>query len=350
MSITDIPTNAEKSAVKITQKPEINQFKKQRQNVMKFKNSILFAMVALALTMVQCKKDNGPAQQGQINVKMTDAPSDDANIKGTFVTVTDVKVDGKSVEGFTAQTIEVSAYQQGNTKLLLNKTLDAGSYNKLSMVIDYKNDASGNEPGCYVMTDDNSKHALAGATSSTAEITFNHPFQVTADGNTDMVIDFDLRKCVVRNENSSSSSKYQFVTNAEMTNAIRLVAADNCGEVNGKVSDSTSSNGELIVYAYNKGSYNESTETQGQGSSNILFANAVTSAKVANDGSYKLAFLNKGQYEIHVASYDEDSTSGKITFKGMVNASSSISGLLLNSITVDAQSQINLNIDILGIL
>lgn len=306
-------------------------------------------MVVLALITVQCSKDDGPAQTGQINVKMTDAPSDDANIQGTFVTVTDVKINGKSAEGFTPQTIEVSAYQQGNTKLLLNKTLDAGSYNSISLVLDYKNDAEGNSPGCYVLTNDASKHALEGPTSSTGEITFNHQFQVTADGNTDLVIDFDLRKCITRNEGSSSSN-YKFVTNAEMGNSLRIVTASDCGEIEGKVSDSASSNSKLIVYAYKKGSFSITSEMQGQGSSNVMFANAVTSAKVNSDGTYKLAFLQKGDYEIHVASYDESSSSSQFTFKGMANASSSISGLLLNSITVDAQSQISLNIDILGLL
>ena len=316
---------------------------------MKFKNSILAVFVVLSLTMVQCSKDNETMQSGQLNVKMTDAPSDDANIQGTFVTVTDVKVDGQSVEGFSTQTIEISAYQQGNTKLLLNKNLDAGTYNSISLVLDYKNDAAGDSPGCYVLTSDDSKHALGSSTSSTSEITFNHPFQINADGNTNMVIDFDLRKSIIRDDNSGASNKYQFVTNAEMTNSIRLVDESNCGEVDGTISNNTASS-KLVVYAYEKGTFNQSAETQGQGTSHVMFANAVTSAKVANDGSYKLSFLEQGKYEVHVASYEEDTASGEITFSGMVNASSSINGLLLNSISVEAQSKINLNISIAGIL
>jgi hypothetical protein len=312
---------------------------------MKTKISILLVLFIFSMVAISCSDDDDvDKQHGELNVKVTDAPSDDANIQGTFVTISEVKVDGQAVEGFTAQTIEISAYQNGNTKLLVSETLEAGTYSSVSLVFDYENDAEGNAPGCYVLTDDDNKHALEASATSTTEVTFNRSFQVEASGMTDLVVDFDLRKAIVRNEDGGDS-EYKFVTSAELTNSLRIVQEDECGEIDGEINNHSEAEGELVIYAYEKGSFNAETETQGQGDSQVMFANAETSAKVANDGSYKLSFLEEGDYEIHIASYEEDAN-GQVSFTGMVQASSSISGLLLNNISVEANSQVNLNIDL----
>ena len=312
---------------------------------MKTKISILLVLFIFSMVAISCSDDDDvDKQHGEVNVKVTDAPSDDTNIQGTFVTISEVKVDGQAVEGFTAQTIEISAYQNGNAKLLVSETLEADTYSSVSLVLDYQTDADGNSPGCYVLTDDDSKHALEAATSSTTEVTFNKSFDVEANGMTDLVIDFDLRKAIVRNEDGGDS-EYKFVTGAEITNSLRIVQEDDCGEINGQINNHAEAEGSLVIFAYEKGSFNAETETQGQGASQVLFANAETSAKVANDGSYKLSFLEEGDYEVHVASYEEDAN-GQVTFTGLIEASSSISGLLLNDITVEANSQVNLDIDI----
>ena len=64
---------------------------------------LAFLGVFAALLFVQCE-DETPVmpepETGQANVQMTDAPSDDANVKATFVTVSEVKGDGETFEGF----------------------------------------------------------------------------------------------------------------------------------------------------------------------------------------------------------------------------------------------------------
>jgi hypothetical protein len=313
---------------------------------MKMKISVLSFLLISSLAMVQCSDDDGDAQMGRLNVKVTDAPSDDANIQGTFITVSEVKVDGKAVEGFTAQTIEISAYQQGAAKLIIDKDVEAKTYNKVSLVLDYENDDSGNSPGCYVLTDDETKHELGSSASSTSEITFDRPIPVEAGGTTNLVVDFDLRKSIVRNEAGGADGKYTFVSSAEMTNAVRVVLENKCGSIKGKVNNSSSTEQKLVVFAYKKGTFDMDTETQGQGSSEVLFAKAVTSAEVAAEGDYQLAFLEEGNYEVHVASYEENEN-GEVSFSGMANASSSISGLLLNNIAIEAEIRIDLDISVL---
>lgn len=313
---------------------------------MKTKISFILLTLLSAVFFVQCTKDdtNQNQTEGKINLKITDAPSDDANIQATFVTVSDVKVDGQSVNGFTKQTIKISDLQSGKTEALFTGNVNANAYSKISLVLDYDSDASGNSPGCYVLDTNNAKHDLSSSASATGEITLNKSFSVQANGTTNLVVDFDLRKSIVRD-----ASGYKFVTNAELQNALRVENADECGTIKGKANNNLN-NAEVIVYAYHKGDFNASTETRGQGTSNVLFARAVTSAKVGTDGSYQLSFLKAGDYEIHIASYTKDSSTGKLTFNAMANANSTISGMMLNSISVQASSNVDLNFDILSLM
>ncbi|MDP2336992.1 MAG: DUF4382 domain-containing protein [Bacteroidota bacterium] len=314
---------------------------------MKTKIFLFTLTVFVSLVSVQCSKDEGTQNpnNGQLSVKITDAPSDDANIQATFVTIADVKVDGQSMKGFQKQTVRISDLQSGKTQVLFSGDVQANTYSNISLVMDYEKDASGNAPGCYVLDKANAKHNLNASSSTTGEIKLDKSFLVTASGSSNLIIDFDLRKSIVYNANSTESQKYKFVTEAELKSSLRVESQEKCGDIKGKASN-YSSNSDLIVYAYHKGQYNASTETQGQGSSSVTFAKAVTSSKVNTDGTYQLSFLNEGDYEIHVASYSKDAASGKLTFNGMANANSMISGLLMNSISVSANANIELNFNI----
>jgi hypothetical protein len=303
------------------------------------------------MMFVQCssKGDETIDKKGQIMVKMTDAPSDDANIEGTFVTIADVKIDGKSMEGFAKQTVEISAYQNGETKLILSEEVSAKSYSSISLVLDYESDASGVSPGCYILTSDAEKHDLSASTETQTEITVSNPFEVEANSETSLVVDFDIRKAVVRENDTSTGSEYRFVTQAELESAVRVFSEDNTGKISGKVNMLFTTENDRYVFVYHKGEFNIISENQGQGASNILFAKAVTSAKVNADGTYNLIFLEAGDYEIHVASFAQ-TLSDSTTFAGMFNASSATPGLLLNSISVSANAQLELDIAISGLL
>lgn len=312
---------------------------------MKTKILLFTLTLFVSLVSVRCSKDEGTQNSGQLAVKITDAPSDDANIQAVFVTVADVKVDGHSVEGFQKQTVKISDLQSGKTQVLFSGNVQASTYSNISLVMDYGKDASGNAPGCYVLDKANAKHNLSASSSSTGEIKLEKSFQVAASGANNLIVDFDLRKSIVYNSNSTESQKYKFVTEAELKSSLRLGIEDKCGNIQGKASNN-SANSELIVYAYHKGEYNASSETQGQGTSNVMFAKAVTSAKVNTDGSYKLSFLEEGNYEVHVASYNKDAASGKLTFNAMANATSMISGVLMNSIAVSGNASVELSFSV----
>ena len=317
---------------------------------MKKRKLLPAVIIMFAVALFSCSEENEMENKetGQVAVKITDAPSDDANVQGTFITVSDVKVDGQSLEGFTKQTIEISAYQHGNAKLLITQDIEAKSYNSISIVLDHESDVSGNSPGSYVLTNDGKKHGLSAESQMQSEIIFQKNFGIEANGQTSLVIDFDLRKAITRDTESSTESEYKFVTSAELQNSVRIVKEDNSGEIKGDVSGWIDSDNELYVFAYKKGEYDSASETSGQGTSNVLFANAVTSAKVQADGSYTLSFLEEGDYEVHVAAFQKNNS--WVNFNTMLEATSNITGLLLNDISVSSETSVEVDINIVGLM
>jgi hypothetical protein len=80
-----------------------------------------------------------------------------------------------------------------------------------------------------------------------------------------------------------------------------------------------------------------------------LFERAIAVTKVKPYGNFELALLEEGDYEIRLASYDHVSQKTYL-FRGIINPTSNIQGVLLNNIPVSAQNCVQLNIDITGVI
>ncbi len=297
-----------------------------------------------------CKKDDDPdgpsnGQKGQVMLEVTDAPIDDAKVEGVFVTVTDIKVDGKSVEGFSKTTIDLMAYQNGNTKSLGTFEMDAKSYSTIQLILDNDQDENGNSPGCYVRESEGAKHKLSSASSS--EVNMNYAFTNESSQTNSLVMDFDLRKTIKRQ--SSGESEYAFVSSAELNSAVRVVSKNKTGIIQGNCNDTFSNSDMVVVYSYKKGSYDRNTEMQGSAQSGLTFHNAVNSAKVDANGDFELHFLEEGEYEIHFAAYEHNQESGEMELSGtlLVDVLSSIN---LGSISVGASASVTANVLVTGIL
>lgn len=305
---------------------------------MKTRNLFTATILVFAITfLASCSNDDGATygdEKSQTNFYITDAPSDNTNVKGVFVTVADVKVNGVSIEGFTKTTIDLMQYQNGVTKLLGNLELNTGTYSNITLVLDNQTNASGNAPGSYVLMTNGTIKAIQ---SSSNSININGAFEVLASSENNVVLDFDIRKAIVE----SGSNDFKFVSASELSNSVRVVNEASAGEIKGTATDTQNTSDKIIVYAYAKGTFNANTETSAQGSG-VMFANAVNSSSVHNiTGSYELNFLAKGDYELHFVSYTDENNDGKLEFNGILDAES-VTGLNLKDISIGSSANINI--------
>jgi hypothetical protein len=307
--------------------------------------SVIFFLI-VTITLLACRKDKASdSGSATTTIKLTDAPIDDASVTGAFVTITDIKLDGQSVQGFTKTTVDIHAYQNGATKTIGNFNLEGKAYSSITFVLDYDMDASGNSPGCYVVTTGSVKHKLQSTANS---ITISKNITLQANANNSIVADFDLRKMIMR-QPGGGSDKYEFATAAELQSSIRVVAENNTGTISGSISDGVSGSGKTIVYAYKKGTFNRSTEMQGQGTSSIEFKNAVASSLVTGSGSYQLHFLESGDYEVHFASYKDTNADGVFELNGTLVVVGAASLDFLN-LTVAANATLTANATVTAVL
>lgn len=294
--------------------------------------------------------DPDPTSSGTLKVSITDSPIDSPDVKAVFVTVTEIKVDGKTFEGFKGpKTVNLLELQNGNSLNLGDGNFNAGTFNKISLVLDYEKDQSGAAPGCYVQKADNTKQKLqlTGSTQNSIDLTTKE-FLVKEGTTTDIVLDFDLRKAV-KSETSGSQTTYSFVSYGELQSSIRLVERTSAGNIAGKIDNyNANTMGNVVVYVYKKGTFNQSTETQGQGDGKIQFKNAITSTKIDANGNFKAAFLEQGDYEVHCASYNKP-TGGIFGLVALLNLTSKNS-IDLSNIAVKSSTDVNLSISVSTLL
>lgn len=319
-----------------------------RNSIINIRALLLLLTVPLAVS--SCLKDpdtTNPPVSGvaRARFEITDAPIDDANVTGVVITVVDVKVDGVSWPGFDGKnTFDLLAYQKGQTKLLGEGELAAGTYNEIVLVLDTETDANGDSPGCYVKDAQGIKRKLQGG--SQMVIKAGGGFDTKADETTVAIIDMNLRKSIVYQPGSDAD--FQFVTDPELNASMRLMDKANTGNILGDCTDGVSGSDKVIVYAYKKGEYNVN-EKFPQGASLIQFKNAVTSSIVAADGSFNLSFLETGTYELHFISYREDAQ-GKLQVKGELQLNVLNSALNLLAMNVSATTTIDMDLVVTGIL
>lgn len=307
--------------------------------------SLITLIMLLVFSILSCEKDpDESGLEGEVQVEITDAPVDDAQVRAVFITIADVRVDGNSINGFSKTSLDISSYQNGNTELLGALNLDAKSYSEVTLVLDYDTDASGNSPGCYVVDESGSRQPVR---STSDEIKIRNNFEVVANQTTQLLIDFDLRKCLTREEAPTAEDEYEFVSSSEMNSSLRLVNRNESGMITGNCQDLVSDSETLVVFAYRKGTYNRDNEVEG--GDDLTFKGAVTSAVVAGNGDYELHFLEAGEYEIHFGSFKDEDNNGKAELQGTL-VLDAITAIDLGAITVDAQASVTVNVLATGII
>ncbi|QYA25329.1 DUF4382 domain-containing protein [Gramella sp. MT6] len=312
---------------------------------MLFKNLSRFGLLLGLILFVSCSEDDSmeePDGSGGANattIYLTDSPVDDTNVEAIFITISEVKVNGKAIESFGKTTVQISSLTQGKTELLGELELDAGTTSDITLMLS-ETDASGDGPGNYIMTTDGGKQEISTAT----ELNINDQVEIFGDTQNEIVLDFDLRKSLI-----AEGGNYSFVSESQLENNIRAVNKMNTGILTGNVENTSEADGEVVVaYVYESGSFNESESNANN--EGVNFSKAVSSAVVSNSsGDFEIHFLEEGDYELHFASYSDIDDDGHLEFSRMVNASTA-SSIDLSGFTVEANSEVNLQISFAGLL
>lgn len=313
---------------------------------MNYKNLLKTGLLIFSiLFIVSCSKDEDDNMQSSAEtynttVEVTDAPIDNANVQGAFVTITNVMINGKALEGFNTTTVDLLALQNGNTEALGNVALESGVTSNITVVLATDADDQGGAMANYILLAGGEKVELA---LETTEIVLTDAAEVVASNENIIVLDFDLRKMIVADGNG-----YKFVSGGELQSSIRAVNKLNAGTIEGKVDDSNNNAETIVVYAYEKGAFEASQANEN--ASGVRFAGAVNSSVVSQaDGSYSLNFLEEGEYELHYAAYNQDETSGELAFQGML-AVEAAAGLDLNilGLNIAAQNTTKANVVVTG--
>ena len=317
---------------------------------MLLRNFFKITMLSVALcAFVSCSQEDDGMDQGEGNmsstkVYLTDSPVDNPEISGVFVTIAEVQVNGKALEGFSKSTIEISSLTEGKTKLLGNVDLETGSSANVVLVLEENSDASGNSPANYVLTTGGEKKALL---SSVSRIEVSDNAEILATEQNELIIDFDLRKSVAEN----SEGNYSFVSAGQLSNSIRVANRAKTGTVKGNISNYSAAGAEaVVVYAYRAGSYSQSEAEAGGSATATAFSNAVTSTAVAEaGGDFSLHFLEEGEYELVFVAYEDEDNDGQLEFQGQLDMD--LTGELnLNHVRVESNTTVNLALAVEGIL
>ena len=254
---------------------------------------------------------------GTVSLSLTDAPIDDENVEGVYVTFDALRYQYKDsneswqdVDLNESRTINLLALQDGNTTLLNNVELPAGEIQHVRFVLDLNK--------CYITFKDNTEEKLELEVPSGGQTGYKstNGFIIAAGGTTYITADFDVRKSVT----VTGNGRYK------LNPTIRLIDNIEVGEINGTMSLDTNSS--VIVYAYENGSWDEN---QTDAANN--FNNAVSSAD-ATDGSYTLPWLITGTYDLVVV--EQDNTGVFENIAGYFNDVSVVTGeTTTQDITID---------------
>lgn len=287
-----------------------------------------------------CRKDG--TSDANLRVAMTDAPVDDPDVKSVFITVTEVRVDGQPVDGFQPVTFDILAYQEGALKILAEERIESGNYQSLTLVLDYSQGADGQTPGCWVEENDGTKHPLQ-STSATLQVMGN--YSVSADEKTTLVVDMDLRKAIRRE--SSGMYNYQFVTHGSLQSSLKMTVQGQTGIIKGQCQNDVTTSDRILVFVYQKGTFNlllEKIALQG-----IAFPNAVASTAVQSSGQFEIHHLPPGDYEMVFIGCKDLNADGETDYQGVL-LTEVLTGQNIQQVSVDAQSSTTVNVRITGLV
>jgi hypothetical protein len=248
--------------------------------------------LGLALSLTGCGGDGGDggAATGRISLAVMDAPVDSAS--SVVVEFTGLELKPESGPSFTigldpARQVDLYDLQEGMSEyLVIDETVPSGRYNWVRLLLNAEEGLTDS----YIEMDDGSRHSLHIPSGAQTGLKLVSGFLVPVNGDADFVIDFDLRKSVVKPEAEGQDYK--------LKPALRMVNMAEAGDIGGTV-DSTllagsGCTGANAVYVF------EGTDPDDEDG---IAPDPVTSALVnyrETEGiyAYRVAYLVPGDYTV----------------------------------------------------
>lgn len=274
------------------------------------KRLFLLGVVATTLSMTACNKDEdimAMDNTGTVRLNVTDAPTDADNIEGVYITFNRVEFkqngEWQEFEGLTEpKTINLLALTEGKTELLGDFQIGAGEYSDVRFYLDAaENGGDAANAGTYIAFADGTTEPLYVPSGTQSGYKANGEFTVPINGTVNLTADFDLRKSVVK---AGNSDKWI------LKPVIRLVVAEQAGSISGTI-EGIEEETTYLVYAYANGTFAED-EASIPAAGEAQFPKAVSSTRLNADGTFTLAFLAPGTYDLVVAAYSNGEFIGVI--------------------------------------
>ena len=245
-----------------------------------------------------CNEDgNSTSGTGTLKLSITDAPIETDGITAVNIGVKEVQyhLEGEkwqTFEGFEPDTFNLLELTGGESELLGQFELGAGTYTQLRFILatpEGNESSSIANPGCYLEFEDGSTQPLFVPSGAQTGYKATGNFTVPVNGQVAVTADFDARKSVVK---AGNSGKYI------LKPTIRLVVDNQAGSISGNVANIPEGSG-IMIYAYEDETYTEE-EAAAPEEESVRFPNAITSWEVDEEGNYTLAFLAPGVYDLVV--------------------------------------------------
>lgn len=239
-----------------------------------------------------------------MTLSLTDGPIDAPNIDGVYIEIDQISISSGSEEESDWITIIdfTETPELENTFNLLDLVngelaelgvfdLPAGEYHQIRMVL---NDIA--EP-LLTFSDTTPDNALTIPSGSQSGIKITGDFTIPVNGDVSVILDFDIRKSIIRKGNGTFSLKP----------TMRIIVENQAGAISGTITPAAPLLDSVMVYAYESGTYTPAAE-EVRSDTTAFFSNAVTSdvAEIPEgetDYTYILPYLAAGNYTIIVASH-----------------------------------------------
>ncbi|MFO7997925.1 MAG: DUF4382 domain-containing protein, partial [Bacteroidales bacterium] len=249
--------------------------------------------------MTACEDNSGTGSNtGVMHLSITDAPIDQFDITGVFITVTEVQIhmgeeNWMVIEDFDGPvTYNLLELSHGISELMASAELTAGNYTQIRFLLDAPvNSEQGNHsnPGCYLEFADGTTVPLFVPSGAETGYKATGDFTIPVNGEVHVTADFDVRKSVV-----VAGQSGLFI----LKPTIRLVVDDQAGNISGTIIN-LEEEYDAVIYAYEAGTYQES-EAADPLPDTPRFPNAISSDMADEEGHFMIPFLAPGTYDLVV--------------------------------------------------